>query len=319
MGLKHTGFGLGVALAALWFTSAARAESLEAFLGKLGYTAVNLQVEERNHVGVRAKIDGKKCHFLVDTGCGLTRLEPKAAARLLPPSAARVEAEQDFFGGMGNSNLVCLPHLELEKVDLQNQLAIVGKLEMEFRDFAFTGILGCDFLYRNHCVLDCRHACLYVHPEKLSSEQQQSLTRALAGGGFKKAPVTYRGALACSALANGKPLAMLVDSGSPWTEINAKAADRLGLVRLSKSEEIHVIGLGKVGSHQLREAKVGTFQLGNLTVNNLFVGLMNLDAWGIETEDGGAKLEGLMGMETLATFNAIIDFGTGQMWLAKTN
>lgn len=106
---------------------------------------------------------------------------------------------------------------------------------------------------------------------------------------------------------NGKgPYWIILDTGAASTWIDAQVAKEAGLEKIPNSDYYGVMVYGAFPSYR---AKVKTLQIGNAEVRDLTIGVGELQdtPLGNDTLDG-KKVIGLLGRETLSTFQMTVNF-----------
>jgi predicted aspartyl protease len=316
---------LGVAVVLSWMCLSlvgdARGEgavTLDAYLKRLGYAPIRLELDRDNHYCVRGILKGKKERFVLDSGCAITRLDPKLARGLEKLDGTKLKLEDDFLKDARGPGLVVMDELTVSGIKFLNQPAHVGEVVFDFSQVAERGLLGCDFFVRNHCIIDCLHAFLYVRPTALPPDLESDLVASLHQGGFTETGMHLKLGLPtmCKARVNGEELMLVLDTGSPWTVLDWDCGKRLKLPVFSKPTHLNLVGIGKVGAHGLQETQLQTLQLAGATLRRTYVALADMSAWGLA--DRGSELpeaQGLLGVETLATAGALLDYGTSKLWL----
>ena len=292
--------------------------TLENYLRRLGYAPIRLSVGDNNHFFLHGKINGKKVRLSLDTGCAITRLIPKAASGLTPIDPKKVSIDDGFLNRTHIPGLVLMDTLELGGLQFRNQPAHVGEIEFDFVRSVDDGLLGCDFLARNHCIIDCGHGLLFVRGEALPSQAETSLKETLLKSGFKDTgfEVSPGRPVTCHVALNKKDYGLIVDTGCPWTLLDWECGQQLGLTALVRPRHLVMNGIGKVGAHGLQEAQLQTLQIGDLTLARIYVALADMSAWGLTERGQWMKNQsGFLGMETLASTAALLDFGTRTIWV----
>jgi hypothetical protein len=188
-------------------------------------------------------------------------------------------------------------------------------MELDYIPSVQRAILGSDFLHRNHAIIDYLNAKLWVRAGEPSPSVENALAETLRSNGFAEASLTldYEPGLSCKGAADGHDCKLAVDTGAVWTVLDREQVKPWGLTMLYRSRETDVIGIGKIGSHGVQEARLRTFQMGTLNVTNMFVGIADLSAWHISS----SNVCGLVGAETLATHGALIDYSSRTLWLQR--
>jgi len=213
----------------------------------------------------------------------------------------------------------------LGRAQFLNQPAAVENLQMDFISAGFDGLLGCDFFFRNFCMIDCAGRRLYVRAARPSEEQQNALAQTLRQSGFGEVKLSLHGSLAVEALINEQPVLLGVDTGSFASLLDESLIKSLGLSIIQPRETgtlmekndlgPKVVGFGKIGAHNLRTTRLKRLQIGPRSWQDVPFGVTSLKAWGIGEEEGPAgNLHGLLGAEMLSGHGALIDFASGTLW-----
>lgn len=288
------------------------------YLKRAGYSQIQLELDRDNHLFVRGILRGKKQRFVLDTGSGVTRLDPKLARGLDKFDGSKLKPEDASLNGAPVSGLVVMDELELGGLNFLDQPAQVGAVASGLARVAENGLLGCDFFYRNHCIIDCVHARLYVRSNALPADLESDLAAILHQSGFTETRIRQKPGLpgTCKAKLNGEELELILDTASPWTVLDWDCGRRLKLPVMEKPAHLDFSGIRKPGAHGLQEAQAQTLQLGGATLKRAYVALADLSAW--EAAVPGKTMPealGRLGVETLATAGALLDFGTSKLWL----
>jgi hypothetical protein len=302
--------------------------SLEAYLIRLGYAPIVLRTDRANRPVVDAQLAGKKRTFLVDTGCGITRLRDTIAGDSKKLSATGIQLSDPVLGLLTNSSMVIMEMLILGKAQFLNQPAILSELKADFVRVLYDGILGCDFLIRNHCLVDCAGNRLYVRGGPASADVSSALGKSLALSGYVEVPIEDQGVLAVSGKANGQKLTLLVDTGSWGSILDDSLKVPLGLspVKWKEAftgslipEEVKAltIGAGKIGAHEMTVAKLITLELGDKKWTAIHVGLADLSGWGVGDSGKPENVQGFLGIELIRRSGALIDFSKRKLWMLR--
>ena len=136
------------------------------------------------------------------------------------------------------------------------------------------------------------------------------------------------GFIGIDARMNDQPVILAVDTGAVFSMIDESLVKPLNLLPIRKEapaigslipEDVTgtMVGVGKIGAHKLRVVTVNRLQIGAGIWSNVHFGVANLKNWGISKPGSqGAGVQGLFGREMLAGHAALIDFGSGKLWLA---
>jgi predicted aspartyl protease len=301
---------------------------LEDYLKRLNYEPVALSRTRQHHLQVQAQLNtGRKCVLGVDTGCGGTTLNDSSARGLQTLGQLGGVLDDGVLGQLTNSSMVIMEKLILGRAQFMNQPARVDKLRFDFVPVDFSGLLGLDFLIRNFCLLECGEGRLYVRGVKPSDEQSKALAETLRRSGFVEIPFHFKPAwrLTVDAQTKGRPVRLLIDTGSPFSVLDESQVQPLGLKAIKQvatgsliPEDLstHVSGVNAVGSHKLWVTTLETFQLGSRTWKNIHFGVVDLKAWKLPAPDSPERdIQGILGAEMLTGYGALIDFCSGKLWL----
>src|SRR5437667_2349343 len=176
--------------------------TLESFLAKLGYTAIPLKRGQHNDLRVTAHLAGKEKEFLVDTGWSLTTLDTPLGRKFKTARERGVELKDTVLGVLDDSETVLIDELKLGAARFLDQPARVRPLSASGESAFADGVLGCDFLLRHFCLIDCAELRLYVRSEHLSREGKVAFEASLNQSGWHGAPLDRTSALVRTCKAN---------------------------------------------------------------------------------------------------------------------
>ncbi len=256
--------------------------ALEVYLKRIGYEAIAVKRDEHNKLLARGELNGKERTFLVDTGCSVSTLDRGVARKLKTLGEADVVLKDSLLGKVTNQS-VALMDLKLGRATFTNQPAAVRTLDISGHSVG-DGLLGCDFLFRNYCLIDCLDCRLYARGTALSPEARSEFDR------------------------------LLVDTGSPWSALDRSQIKPLGL--RPYETRVKIAGIGKIGAHWLDVAKLKSLQLGDLVLGNVDFGVAKLEDWKIgESGTPWSDVQGILGAELLVLNAALIDCRQLKLWL----
>ncbi len=293
---------------------------LEQYLASLGYEGLAFKSTEKNQLLLEGKIGEQKWVLFVDTGWGFTTLSERAARGLKRLGEVGGSLEDDHFGTLTDPSIVIMEKLAIGKAQFMNQPARVEALQMDYINTPYDGVLGCDFYWRNFCVIDCYGRKLYVRSTKPSEEQAQALAETLRRSGWLEVPTKANHHLMIDVEINAHPVQLLVDTGGGVSLLDEGQRKPLELSSYSEKktgttipQDVNalVIGTGKTGAHQLRVVTLKTLQIGSRRLTNVHLGIGNLKAWG---EIDHKELTGVIGEDLLEPQGALIDFSNDKVW-----
>jgi len=322
---------LAASLALAFVARAAQADngagsSLEDYLKRVGYLPIELKRSEHDELLAQGVLAGKKRLFLVDTGWGRTALDESAARGLKSLGELGVTLEDSFWGKLSDPTIVLMDKLTLGRAQFLNQPARVTKLRMDFVAVGFDGVLGCDFFFRNYCLIDCFGNRLYVRSSKPSDDAASAIAATLRASGFTDVPINLKYGLTVDAKVNGEASKLLVDTGFTFSSLDSALAKRLGLAAVKHDEPsvgslipkewgTRVIGFGKVGAHKMWVTKLTTLEVGSLQWTNIHLGVTDLKNWHLaEPGSRSEEVQGVLGREMLRGRGALIDYHSRKLW-----
>jgi predicted aspartyl protease len=288
--------------------------SLEDYLKRLGYQPIPLRRDHGNHLMVDGQIDGKNHDFMVDTGCTLTTVDSSIARRLKTLKSLGVQLQDSYFGTITNADTRVMT-VKLGSAIFTNQPADSRTLDLGGHMDADC-LLGCDFLFRNFCLIDCTGQKLYVRATEPPPQAEQALEESLRRSGFQdvKLHPTSELVMTVTGSVNRQPVKLMVDTGAVWTTIDYKQAKRLGIEK--QFTRARVSGVGKIGSAWLDRTKLKSFSVGSVPIKDLDVGVADLSGWSIgDPNQSLADIDGILGADLLAYNRGLIDCHSFKLWL----
>jgi hypothetical protein len=295
--------------------------SLDDYLKRLGYETV--EFEDTDHTQdfvVGALSTGGKHTFLVDTGWGMTSLSKAAAKGIKRPAQESYQAS-----GTSRVEFVKIDELTLGHVHLTNQPARVEDLRADYIHLPFDAVLGCDFFFRNSCLIDCYKRRLYLHNSPPSEEQTRALEETLRLSGFAEVPIESQFLLTVQAEINGRPVRLGLDTGASFDQLDDSELKLLGLTTLTQASAgslipgelgAHVIGVGSIGGHEMKATRPTTFRVGTREWKRIYFGVLDLKPWNLaKPGTPGERVKGLLCQTTLEFHGALIDFAHQKLWL----
>jgi predicted aspartyl protease len=307
-------------------TNSERRGTLEDYLKQLGYEAIEFERTDHGQDFVTGFLaNGHKPRLLVDTGWGITSLNPGTARGLKALNEAEAKRYRALFRP-GTNTVVLMDELKLGGIQLLNQPARVEEFRVDYVPVPFDGVLGCDFFFRNYCLIDCYKHRLYVRKAKPSLDERKALEGTLQLSGFDNASLEETYLLSTVVQINGKPVRLGVDTGAPYDEIDDSEVSPLGLKLLKYSQpstgslipndlSANVIGMGKIGRHAVHFTRVSTFQLGPRPWKNFDIGVSDLKDWGLaKPGTRGEAVKGLLSLLSLERQGTLIDVAGSKLW-----
>jgi predicted aspartyl protease len=289
--------------------------SLDNYLKRLGYESIPLKYDHGNHLLAMGEIDGKSRDIMVDTGCTLTTVDSDIARKMKTLGSLGVQLEDSFLGTLTNSK-TCLMTVKLGTAVFTNQPAHSKALNTGGHSDADC-LLGCDFLFRNFCLIDCTAHKLYVRAVEPPKQAETALEGSLRQSGFHQVKLQPTSSLVMTVPGsiNGLPVKLFLDTGGAFTTIDTKQMNRLGIEKQLTRTQIS--GIGKIGSTWLDRTRLKSFEVGDVSFKNLEVCVADLSGWlgkpGHPLED----IDGFLCPDFLAYNRGLIDCHGLKLWLQK--
>ena len=273
---------------------------------------VTLERVRSGHFVVRAEINGQPVRLVVDTGCPVTVLTEAAYRRLARPDAgSRLPAGdvrlRSLNGRPARSGFV--DDLHVGDSSLGGTHVAVAALEAVLGRGAgghvADGILGADSLHRSRAVLDLARRTLVLRGQAASND-----TRA----GYVRVPAAYTTGrhLAVPCILAEDPYRFVVDTGSPFTVVRREVVRSEDLAQPARMASMHTLG----GDTLVAWVPLRRWNIGSFPVTRAIVGAGSFRG-GIfdERTRAGGEVAGLLGLDWLVRWGAVIDFGERAVYL----
>lgn len=318
--LSHRAVVYLIAWSLLAGPASAVAKTLNELLVELGYQSVKMELRE-NFWYVDAKLNGRARRALVDTGSSHCVVDKGVAGKF-----PRV-GDPEIAGTAGiKRDVALIEKLEFGGVVFTNVAATVGELREPWEGRVPTGsniaqrsshdtILGKDFLERSHSVLHIGARMLYLRANAPSAAQTNLLAKTLAASGMTLVPFREVGwdGWVVSAKFNGHAATLLVDTGAFATGIDSTSAKPWGIT--GQHTKTGTFGINnRKGSSMI--TRVELLEVCECRLVKYPVGVSDLSQWGIGASSGlDQPIDGLLGNDVLSRANAILDCGSGRLWV----
>ena len=285
---------------------------------------VRLGRGQTNELWLSATVEGVKGSMAIDTGSGDTSLNENKYGFLLhgqnrklplgvPATThvndmvAKVAFARDFHIGqqdLGGALVALVPQKELYTGD---------EFDDHHRRGNFDGIMGENFLRACHAVIDCSRQLLYL---SVGSIQLSTLASILPAHGWTRIPMSeVAGGFCVPCMLNGHPFRLIVDTGSPFTDLEKSFLAKTQV----KSKDL-VLELGLIGNAAERVglAKIDRLQIGAYTATNVQATAsadLRVLPDRLREDPALGPIVGTLGNDTLGFNGAIIDIGGQALYL----
>lgn len=318
--------------AALFYSSAS-AETLAGMFRAEGFSETRLQRRFGNHLFVNATVNGRRAALMIDSSSAPTIIHRDSAATFGLPVSGRIERATGVFGESQN----IYAHARLHDLQIGGRVfgdvpgivadeaarvsppefLTISKLKWNAKRKNFShyvriepvdGAVGVDLLRNCGAVVDCGHQLLFMSSDGPNRTSSERLAAFLADHGFARTPMrrTRHGGYDVPASINGKSTRLIIDSGSSFTFINKETGVAAGIFA---APERLAYDLGESHFERIDRGTARQLNIGNFAMNDVDLNLADISSGVLE----GAA--GLFGIDQLSFNYAVIDFGSGALYL----
>jgi hypothetical protein len=298
--------------------------AVASYLKLVGYERVPLKKTQKDRLHVEVLLGDRHYTFAVNSGAPLSTISPKIAKRFKTLGQAGVVLEDNLLGRLTNSDLVLLEKLTLNRSQFLNQPAKVEKFQGADMRVDFDGVLGLDFLLRNHCFLDCGEPALYVRGARPSAETMAAMSATFRQSHFDEVVMGVASVPFVAARVSDRTVLMAVSTGMNFTALDRGVAGELGLQvpqegKISrwdvKPGRLFVTGLGDLGVRAAEGVRLLGLSIGERTWAYAFVLVVDLDFSGrARHSTGGGVIDGILGTDMLINNGTLMDFEAKRLW-----
>jgi predicted aspartyl protease len=276
-----------------------------------GYKAVPIHYGPLNKMIMSVQINGQRANLLVDTGASQLILDAAAAESFgIKPSQRGLRYirftqinGQDLPVGIAQSLTAGGMNFGSSPVVLRSSMGTgAGSGHVD-------GILGLDILLRHKAVINCRTRLVFF---KVDQARQMNLSSVASSAKFIRLPLRREenGALTVPCRIHGQSARLLVDTGAFVTTFHESFLKLLGIA----SEPTRISARFPSGATQpIRAARINDLTLGNFKMPPDKFGVTALPNFA--TQQGGAIIGGILGMDMLYICHAIIDLDGMNLFL----
>jgi len=285
---------------------------LSDYLRQLGFEEIEYRWDDVRSAWVHAELDGTKVKLVLDTGWERTTLDEHAARGLKTLGELGLKLEDSYLGRLSDPDLVLMRELTIGRAKFLNQPARVRKLGTDFQSSRYAGVLECDFLMRNHCLLDCGGRRLYVRGSKPSETVLNAVAGSLRLSGLAEVPMSVEPHLQIDTQIKGHSVRWQVYLGYYVTVLDDSQISRLSL---TSRESLGVwMGTG-MAAHELKVTEFRRLRVGTQEWKNVQVSVADLKAWGVVKPGvSGHERHGVLGADLLVDHGALIDCPGRRIW-----
>jgi predicted aspartyl protease len=277
----------------------------------IGYKAVRVHYGPLNKMIMPVRINGQPANLLVDTGSNEIILDTDAAQAFgvgPPPERVRYIGFTEINGQM-------LPVAFMQSLTAGSMS--FGSSPVVLRDSSRSrsgkaqvdGVLGLEILFRYKAVINCWTRLVFF---KLDQSRHMNLSAVASSEKFTRVPLRREasGALTVPCSIHGQQGRLLVDTGAFVTTFPDTFFKWLGI----SSEPTRVSAHFPTGTTRpVSAAQINDLKIGDLKVPSSKFGVAALPRFALR--QGGTRISGILGMDTLYKCRAIIDLDGMNLFL----
>ena len=276
-----------------------------------GYRAVRVHYGPMNRMIMSVRINGHPANLLVDTGSNQLILDAEAAQSfgvtpsprgLLYIRSTKIQGESLPVGFVQN--------MSAGSMNFGSSLVTLRRSShADAATGASDGILGLDILFRHKALINCRTKLVFF---KVDQARRINLGSVAASEKFTRVPLqrAETGALTVPCSIRGQTARLLVDTGAFVTILHEGFVKSLGLA----AEPTRISAqFGRGTSKQISAAKISDLSIGMFKVPPEKIGVAPLPRFALQ--QGSSKIAGILGMEALYIYHAIIDLDGMNLFL----
>ena len=278
-----------------------------------GYKAVRVHYRPLNKMIMGARINGQRANLLVDTGSTQVILDAAAAASFgIRPSQ----------GSLGYVRFTQINGQQLPVGFAQNLTAggmSFGSLLVALRNLngpieggsRVDGVLGLDLLTRHGAVINCRTKLIFF---KADQTRHMNLSSVAISEKFTKVPLRRErnGALTVPCSIQGRQTRLFVDTGSFITIFHESFLKSVGISVEATRVSAH---FARGASRKLGAGQINELEIGNFKTPPAKFGVTVLP--NVTLAQGGTRVSGILGMDTLYNCHGIIDLDNMDLFLKR--
>jgi predicted aspartyl protease len=298
---------LSLAIAPISIFAATRSPSS---LQLSGYKAVRVRYAPLNKMIMAVQINGQPANLLVDTGSNELFLDAHVA------ESFGVRPSQRGWRYIGftevNGQLLPVGFVQSLTAGTMNfgssPVVLRNSIRSRSGNNQVDGFLGLQILLRHHAVINCRTRLVFF---KIDPARQLNLSAIAASERFTRVPVDREatGALTVPCSMHGQPGRLLLDTGAFVTTFPDTLFKSLGI----SSEPTRLSAHFPTATKRISAARINDLTIGSFKVPAEKFAVAALPHFALN--QGGTRISGILGMDTLYNCHAIIDLGGMNLFL----
>jgi predicted aspartyl protease len=276
-----------------------------------GYKAVRVHYGPMNKMIMSVRVNGQPANLLVDTGSNQLILDAEAAELfgvrpsqrgLLYIRSTKIQGQSLPVGFVQN--------ISAGSMNFGSSLVALSRSShAAAANAAFDGVLGLEILFRHKALINCRTKLVFF---KIDQARRINLGSVAASEKFTRVPIQREetGALTVPCSIRGQPTRLLVDTGAFVTILHEGFVRSIGL--LAEPTRISA-QFGRGVSKRVSAAKMNDLNIGAFKAPPEKIGVAPLPQFALQ--QGRSKIAGILGMDTLYIYHAIIDLDGMNLFL----
>jgi len=276
-----------------------------------GYNAVWVRYAPLNKMIMPVRINGQPANLLVDTGSNEIILDPDAAESYGVRPSQRGLRYIGFTEMGGQMFPICfVQSITAGSMNFGSSPVVLRNLTRSGSGKAHVdGVVGLHTLFRHKAVINCRTKFIFF---KTEPALRMNLVAAALSAKFTRVPLHREetGALTVPCSIHGQSARLLVDTGAFVTTFSENFFKSLGIA----SEPTRVSAHFTSGARKhINAARLDDLEIGHFKVPPEKFGVTTLPEFALR--QGTTAISGILGMDTLYIFQAIIDLDSMNLFL----
>ena len=275
-----------------------------------GYKAVRVHYSPLNKMVMSVRINGRRANLLVDTGSNQIILDAAAAASFgLQPSQTGLPYTQQTPISGQSLRVGFAQSLIAGGMSFGSTLVTLRASNHSDTGGTVDGVLGLDVLIRHKAVINCRTKLIFF---KVNQARQTDLSSVASEEKFTRIPLRREdnGALTVPCSIRGQPARLFVDTGAFLTIFHEAFLKSLGVPIETTRVSAH---FAPGASRKISAGQINDFKIGGFKAPPAKFGVTALPNFTLR--QGGSRVSGILGMDTLYDCHGIIDLDSMNLFL----
>jgi predicted aspartyl protease len=268
-----------------------------------GYEAVRVHYGPLNKMIMPVHINGQPANLLVDTGASYVMLDADTAATFgIRPSQrglryirfSEINGQELPLGFAQNLTAGSMSFGSILVTLRNSSYSAAGSAHVD-------GVLGLDILSRYKAAINCRTKLVFF---KVDQTRRIHLASVAAAEKFVKIPMRQEdsGALTVPCSIDGHVARLLVDTGAFITTFDEAFLKPFGIPLEATRVSAH---FAHGGARKISAGKINSLKIGAFRIPSAKFGATSLPNFALR--QGGTRISGILGIDTLYKYHAIID------------